>query len=903
MTRKGLGAPRGWELLLFRLCMRAYPRDLREANADGMCQTFEDRRLALGHSGARGLADTLLECGDVLKEGVRARCAKRLGFRWASGGSHGEGRGHMGDWLSGFVSVLRILGRRPAWTFLVIATLGAGIGATTAVYSVVDGVALRSLPYESPDELIRIGGVREGRPGLSSVSGPNFRDLEGAATRLSQVAASTPSSIAVGGRDGPADQVRGGYVSGQFFTLLGVRPAQGRVLIPADDQPGASPVAVLSHALWRERFDSTAVGTVITLDGQQVTVVGVMPADFHPPEGVHLGATLLWLPLVHAPLPVDERRLSFLDVLGRVGPGATPEQVEAELRTVGNGLRETHHLSGRQFSTFTSAPLAAETIGDAGSTLVLLFGAVALLLLVACTNVANLIFVRTLDRWEEIAVRVSLGAGRGRIVRDLVMESLVLALAGGFLGVALAYLGVTALKRTAPIDLPRLQEVAVDGRVLVFAVGVSGLVGLLVGLSPALRAVRGGALAGVAGVGRGASGPRWQGRARDGLVVAQVALGLILLIGSGLLINSLVHLHRVDVGFDTGGLYVLSVRLESDEAGGPGASTHVHDALLAAVADVPGVTDASVTTGAPFTSGGWTVYVQPEGRDLPEEELMSAHIGLHQVSGGHLSMLGVTMVAGREILATDGPGGEPVVVISEGLARRYWPDGDAVGARLVVGGDGTFTKRTVVGVAASVLYAGPASGDEQHVYLPYRQFAPGAVDLMIRVQRMNAEIVSSLRSAVHQAAPGASIRRFEAVDAAMARYFVEPGFYAWLLTAFAAIALLLAVGGLYGTLSFAVSRRRREFGIRLALGAAGSELERLVVARGLFITALGLVLGVVGSVAASRVLGGYLFQVSGTDAPTYGAVCLAFLTVAALASWMPARKAGSTEPVESLRVS
>jgi predicted lysophospholipase L1 biosynthesis ABC-type transport system permease subunit len=226
-----------------------------------------------------------------------------------------------------------------------------------------------------------------------------------------------------------------------------------------------------------------------------------------------------------------------------------------------------------------------------------------------------------------------------------------------------------------------------------------------------------------------------------------------------------------------------------------------------------------------------------------------------------------------------------------------------VGARLVVGGDGTFTKRTVVGVAASVLYAGPASGDEQHVYLPYRQFAPGAVDLMIRVQRMNAEIVSSLRSAVHQAAPGASIRRFEAVDAAMARYFVEPGFYAWLLTAFAAIALLLAVGGLYGTLSFAVSRRRREFGIRLALGAAGSELERLVVARGLFITALGLVLGVVGSVAASRVLGGYLFQVSGTDAPTYGAVCLAFLTVAALASWMPARKAGSTEPVESLRVS
>ena len=355
---------------------------------------------------------------------------------------------------------------------------GAGIASTTAVFSVVDGVALRELPYDAPDDLVRIGGAREGRPGLSSVSGPNFRDLEASATTLSEVAGATPSSIAMGGEDGPVDQVRGGYVSGGFFSALGRAPLLGRAILPSDDQAGALPVAVLSHEMWQARFGGVDVlGRTLRLDGFPVTVVGVMGPAFYPPEGANLRSTRLWLPLAGAPLPVDERGLSFLDVIGRVAPDATRAQVDAELESIGSGLRERYGLPGRQFSTFRAASLADETIGTARATVGFLFGAVTLMLVIACANVANPMLVRTIDLSRELAVRVSLGASRSRIVRDVALETLALTLTGGALGAALAYVGVEAVARVAPVDLPRLDEVTVDGRVLAFTFVLSVVVG------------------------------------------------------------------------------------------------------------------------------------------------------------------------------------------------------------------------------------------------------------------------------------------------------------------------------------------------------------------------------------------------------------------------------------------
>ena len=808
----------------------------------------------------------------------------------------------MGMWVHGAAGAARRLARRPLWAVLVVAILAVGIGATTAVFSVVEGVALRGLPYDDPTALVRIGGTRLGRPGLGALSGPDFRMLESRVTRLSDVAASTPSPIAVGTEGGPADQLRGGYVSGAFFLMLGRDAVLGRVLRPEDDRPGAAPVAVLSHAVWQGRFGGGDVlGRTLELDGQPVTVVGVMGPDFHPPEGAHLGGTLLWLPLSAGPLPLGEAGLSFLDVLGRMAPGATAEQVAAELETLGQAIRGAGGRGERHVSGFAMASLTKETVGDARSTLGFLLGAAALLLVIACANVVNLMLVRSGDRASELAVRVSLGAGRARILGEALFEGVLLSAAAGTLGIVLAHLGVGALTRAAPVDLPRLQEVTVDGPILGFAVGLSAVVGILVGLAPAVRVLRRDALDGMLRTLRGEHGSRRAGRVRDGLVVAQAALGLVLLVGAGLLINSLVRLHRVDPGLRADGLHVLSVTTGDPDVAGPGADPTEQTAMLEAVAAVPGVREVSLTSGAPFVGGGWSVYVQPEGSDIPDEELWATRIGLHQVSANHMSNMGIRILSGREIVASDLRGGDPVVLISKRLADTYWGGRDPVGSRLVVGGDGTFALRTIVGVVEAPRYGGPASADEQHLYLPYTDFPPAHFDLALRTDALDPALVDALRRAVYGVDPGASIQGLVSMKEARGRYFVEPSFYTWLLTGYGAVALLLAAVGLYGTLAFAIGRQRRALGIRMALGADGRRLVREVVRRGVVMTAMGVAMGLAVAVSAAGALDGLIFGITPTDPLTYVVAAAALLATGLVASWLPARDAGRTEPVESLR--
>ena len=902
MTTPG-SSLRRWQRLLLGVALLCWPRAARSDVAEGMIQTFLDRRGRVVRSGRGTGLDTWLEAFDVAKAGIQARWQDR-GRRGRSGGAK-DFKGGSGEGGNGMIQVMgqviltgvRGVRMRAASSLLVIAILAIGIGAGTAIFSVVDGVAIRSLPYESPDELIRIGGVREGRPGLSTVSGPNFRDLESATTQLSSVAASTPSSIAIALGTGPAELLRGGYVSGAFFTTLGGEALMGRVLTPDDDHPTAPPALVLSHSLWLERFGGADIlGVTVQVEGAPATVVGVMPPDFHPPEAAHLGGTQFWLPLAHSTLPVGERGLAFLDVVGRRAAGVTPQMAEAELTAIGSAIGETWDLSPRAFGGFASADLTAETLGDSSRMLGMLSAVVLVLLALVGANVANLILLRTLDRIGDIRIRVGLGASRARVLAELVTESLLLSTIAGAAGAGMAAAALSAIKRSAPVDLPRLTEVGVDGRVLIFTIALSVLTGVIVGLLPALRALRARSL-GVPGV-RGAGGDGGRGRLRDGLVVLQVGMGLVLMTSAGLLMRSLVGLQSVDPGLDADGLTVASLRLQG--VGGPDSDLTLFDQLLAGARRLPGVDQVSITSGAPYTGGGWTTYVAPEGVELAEDVLRSARIGLHQVSPGHLAHVGLDLVSGRGFQPRDVRGAGDVVVISESVARKYLGEASPLGRRLMLGGDGTFAQRTVVGVVRDPLYAGPTGEPEEHIWVPVSQFPPESIDLILTTSDPTG-LNGPLREMLGRVDPSIAIRSMESMSTARSRYFTEPAFLSALMGTFAGIALLLSAVVLYGTLAYLVKGRRRELGVRLALGAEVPQLVRSVVFKGFGVTGAGVV---VGLLVGTWVVGGleaFLFETRPTDGVAWGLAAVILVGAGVLASWIPARRIGQISPDECLR--
>jgi putative ABC transport system permease protein len=870
---------------LHALILRLLPPAFRREYGADLNRTFRERvaerRRTRGWFG--GVTEAGLGCVDAARSAWRLRAP--IGFAFL--GTPGE--------------ALTSLRRSPGWSLAIVAILGLGIGATTAMVSVVASV-LRPLPYDDAGALIRIGSEREDRPSLGSVSPPNFRDLEGAATSLAGVAASSPASLAVRLTDGPAEVLRGGVVSGTFFDLLGVPAIRGRVLAVSDDQAGAPAAVVLSHELWQARWggrDDT-IGQSIVIDGRPTTVVGVMGPDFQPPEGAHLRGTRLWIPLAKGSYPLQERTLAFLDLIGRLADGRSLAQARTDIDGIGRALAATHGLRGRAFITFRAAPLLTKTMEGSAPRLAFLTGSVALLLLITCANVAHLMLVRTVARRRELAVRAALGGGAGRVRGYVLWQALLLAIGGGIAGAALAGLGVAAVTRWAPVDLPRLAEIHVDGRVLALALGIATLAGLLVGIVPALRVPRKDLVADLRAGGRSVGGSGRPGNLfRDGLIVVQTAVGLMLLMAAGLMAHSLLRLEHVDPGFRPDDLFVMSVRLSAPTEAMKDLA--VYQALLDRVRAVPGVQAASLTTGAPFVAGGWTTYIEPvDGPRLEPDQLAGMRIGLHQVSGRHLTGLGAVFVAGRDLADTDGGGAEPVAVISRTLADRFWPAGDAVGHALIVGGDGTFAHRRIVGVVEAPRYASVRPDDDAHVYLPYAQFPPPDVDVVVRAPAQPG-LGPALRAAAFAVAPDAPIIRVERITDLLARELVEPRFLTGLLSAFAAIAVLLSCCGVFGTLAYAVEQRRHEIGVRLALGARREQVVRLVVARGGLLIGLGVGLGLAGAAAGARGLDHFMFGITSTDPPTLAGVTVSLVAVALLAAWLPARRAGRIEPALTMR--
>ncbi len=883
-------ALRRWEKWLLELALRAWPGSARLEDGPGVLATIEERRRSEGSLGSWPTwLDTLREAADIVITGVRLRAEARVGD---------TGRGRPSEYARsllrhGFRGVVR----DPLWSALAVLVLAVGLGSGVAVFSVVDGVALRPLPYERPGELLRLGSTREGRPGLSATSGPNFRDLESASTTLVAVAASLPASVSIGLPDGTPELFRCGFVSGDFFAVLGLGPLVGRPLGPEDDTPGAPLAVVLSHGVWRSRFGGGAVvGTSVLVDDRPATVVGVMPPDFYPPEGVHLGGTSLWMPLSQAQMPLENRDLSGLDMVGRMAPGASADQVGEELAAIGHGILEAYDLHPRQFSSFAARPLRDETLGDSATTLRMLLAAVTLLLAVACLNVGNLVLLRAIDHAENLRVRLCLGATHLRVVAEAGIETVCLALVAGALGTSGAWAAVTAVRRSAPVDLPRLSELTVDGRVTVVALAVSVVVGLLVGVVPALRVVAGD-LRSPGGSGR-VSSSRGSVRARDGLVLVQVSLGMALAVGAGLLMQSLVRLHQVDPGLDPEDLYVATLRVRG--IGGADFDPTVLAEMERRTEAHSGVVSASLSSGSPYTPGGRIGYIDPEGIELTDQEVMGARIEFHRVSGGHLQDLGVRLVQGRDLAPTDTEGGEPVVVISESLARAYWPEGNALGSRLVLGGDGTFTPRTVVGIAANARYRGPGSEPEEHVWVPYSQLPLQPLDLVVRT-REGVSPLQALNTVTEDLGRVVALRSVRSVEVALGRHFTGPTFFTTLLGAFAGVALLLAAIGLYSTLAHSVRSRRRELGVRMALGADGGRLTRGVVLRGLAVSVLGVVAGLGLAAIGANLLDAFLFGTRPGEPSVWAGAAAFMLLVGVLASWLPARMAGRVAPSVSLR--
>ena len=786
---------------------------------------------------------------------------------------------------------VRNLRRHPFIGAVAVLTLALGIGGATAVFSVVDAVLLRPLPFESPDRLVRVFEVTpDGVP--FSFSAQNFFDLEAGTKALEHVAAFREAGTMVLGDAGEPRRVVAVPISASLPEVVGVAPALGRFFGRDEDRvESAERPVVLADALWRERFGgaTTVIGRTIRLDGESFTVVGVMPPGFDFPR-----AADAWVPLRGNPrADRDDKELA---VIGRLAAGASLTQARGELRTFGSALSDARPKSNRGWSAgaiLFDEWLVAPRFRDA---VWVLFGAVGLLLVLACANVANLLVAHGATRQGEMRIRAALGAGRARLARQLFTESAVLGGLGTSAGVLVASWSIAAVHALGDTRVPRLEEVRVDATVLGFAC-LAGMMSCLVfGLAPAIHAARVDLRAGMdAGVRHTAGGRRL----RHALVAAEVALALVLLVSAGLLANSFMRLVRVDSGFNPAG--VIAVSLEVSPARYPDDRLAAfYSELLDRVRAVPGVTSAAATSTSPFRQFGFSNNVTPEDRaaTAPPSGLVQAD--WRSVTPGFFETLRIPVIAGRTFAPGDRQDAERVVVVSQSLARLLWPDAGAVGKRIYWGGT-TGRTRTVVGVAADFQDKQLDAAAGPMLFVPHAQVDVPGMTVVVRTPLDAAAIAPALRAAVRSLDGSLPPPEVHAVGASRAAAAAGPRFNTALLGAFAAIAFVLAVTGVYAMLAFTAIERRRELAVRIALGASARAIVRLLVAGGLTPTAVGLAVGLALAAASTRVLRSLLFDIAPTDPWTFGGAAVILLAAAALACYLPARRAGRLDPVTVLR--
>jgi len=802
---------------------------------------------------------------------------------------------------------LRQLRKSPGFTAVAVVTLALGIGANTAIFSVVNGVLLRPLAFPNPSQLVRVWHVPPPAsfPGMTtfSVSAANYLDWERQNHVFDSMANYGYRGFTLTGSDKP-EQVDACAATSGFFSTLGVQPALGRVFLPEEDQPGHSNVVVLSHRLWQEHFGSNPeiVGHDIQMDGRSYLVAGVMPANFQFPDFAQM-----WTPMAWTDKEKAVRGNHNSVVVARLKPGVDLKQAQAEMNTISNRLQQLYPDDDKGWGAVV-VPLHEDMVSDVRSALLVLLGAVAFVLLIASVNVANLALARTFGRQKEIAIRTALGASSTRVLRQILTESILLALAGGALGLTWAHVGIRLITSFLADKLPHSVAVGLDGEVLAFTAAISLGAGILAGVLPALRLTRADVSQSLKqGLGRTDADSSGH-RTRSILVVSEVALSLMLLVGAGLMIRSFQRLHGVNPGFDSHGVLTMNVMVSRAKFSQPAQQIAFFDQVLQRVRPLPGVEAAGVIDDIPLDNGGSHQPIAIEGRPtVPMSEQPEVDVRL--ISPGYMSAMRIPILRGRDLNDTDIAGRPAAVLISESMARQFWPGEDALGKRLTM----TFFPdaiREVVGIVGDVKIDGlDQTRPSAALYFPLGQVSAPAdggwgsfpMTLVVRSTSSPQGLVSAVSNAVHTVDREMPLRDILTMDDLVANSLTQQRFNMLLLGAFAGLALLLAAVGIYSVLSYSVKRSVREIGIRLALGAQLRDVLRMVVFEGMKPVLLGVVIGTAGALAMGRIVSSLIFEVKPSDPLTFLAVTVLLAAIALLASIIPAYRATKVDPMVALR--
>jgi putative ABC transport system permease protein len=794
----------------------------------------------------------------------------------------------------------RGLWKAPGFSVVALATLALGIGATTAIFSVVDAVLLKPLPFLDADRLVVVWESNAAVTRESSFAAPwNLREWQRQVRALGAFAAIHDLHVNLTGAPnqgaGP-EELRAERVSSDLFPLLGVNPILGRAFSADEDRPGRADFALLSHRLWLRRFGGLAgiPGQSIRLDGVAYTVLGIMPAGFSElSSGVDI-----WLPLALDPDDPRAANLRYLEVIARLAPGVGIERARSEMETVGARLEAANPGLDKGWRPVL-VPVREEVAGHAEPALLTLAAAVGFLLLMACANVANLLLVRGAVRRREIAIRVALGASRGRVAAQLLSESVLLALAGGALGTALAHGGIGLLARFGPANLPGLARAALDGRVLLFTLAVSAGGGVLFGLAPAIQALETNVNASLTEGGRGGTAGRGGRRMRNALVVFEMALAVVVLTGGGLLMRSFVRLRGADPGFQPAGLLTFRLPLAGGRNAAPGRRAAFLQEVESRIAALPGVLGVGAVNALPLEGlgVGTTFAVADRPAPPPDQRPMAL---MRTASPDYFRAMGIRLLAGRTFTSSDAAQAPPVVIVNRMLAGRFWPSENPIGRRLVMDAIGGRVAQ-VVGVVGDVKPEGLEGEDWPTVYNPYAQAPASTMAVVVRTGRAPRSLAEVVEREVHNLDAAQQVAEVRTMEDVVAGVVAEPRFNAALLGIFAQIACLLAAVGIYGVISYDVSQRTHEIGIRAALGAQPAAVLKLILGQGARLAAWGIALGMAAAFALTRLMATLLYQVQPADAWTFSAVPLTLGAVALLASYIPSRRAMALDPMAALR--